>query len=93
MPLDPCGRVVLWLVSLCRPFGRTLLSGALWRAGPRWCRSVRSLRGVGGVLYVWCGDGCVGGGGGWAGGRGGRSSLRCANARSPLWREIGAGGW
>ena len=48
--------MLCWL-SLRRPFGRTLLSGALWRAGPRWCRIARSSRGVGGVLLVWCGDG------------------------------------
>ena len=53
MPLDPFGRVVLWLVLLCRPFGRRLLLGALWRAGPQWGGNLRSPRGVRGVLSVW----------------------------------------
>ena len=68
----PCGRVVLCWLSLRRPFGRTLLSGALWCAGPRWCRIACSPRGVGGVLLVWLGGGCGGGGSGWVGGCGGR---------------------
>ena len=63
----PCGRVVLCWLSLRHPFGRTLLSGALWRAGPRWCRIARSPRGVGGVLLVWFSDGCGGGRGGGLG--------------------------
>ena len=61
MSPDPCGRVVLCWLPLRRPFGRTLLSGALWCAGPRWCQITRSPRGVGGALLVWCGDGCWGG--------------------------------
>ena len=40
--------VVLWLVPLRRPFGCTFLSGALWRAGPGWCRRARSSCCVGG---------------------------------------------
>ena len=52
MSLDPCGRVVLRWLSLCCSFGSTLLSGALWRAGPRWCRSVRSPCHIGGALLV-----------------------------------------
>ena len=41
---DCCGRVVLRLVSVCRPFGRTFLPGSLCGAGPQWCRSTRSSR-------------------------------------------------
>ena len=63
----PCGRVVLCWLSLRCPFGRRLLSGALWCAGPRWCRIACSPRGVGGLLVVLLGDGCGGGGGGWFG--------------------------
>ena len=69
---DCCGRLVLRRVSLCRTFGCTLLSAALWRAGPRWCQSACSLCGVGGVAPVCRVGGCVGGGGGCAGGPGGR---------------------
>ena len=50
---DRCGRVVFWLVWLRRPFGWTFLSGALWRAGPRWCRNARSPCGVVGLRSVW----------------------------------------
>ena len=56
----PCGRLLLCWLSLRSPFERTLLSGALWRAGPRWCRIACISRGIGGVLLVWCGDGCGG---------------------------------
>ena len=47
MLTDRCGCVVLWLLSLRRPFGCTFLSRALWCAGLRWCRNARSPWGVG----------------------------------------------
>ena len=96
-PRLPCGRVVLCWSSLRRPFGRTLLSGALWCASPSWCRTACSPRGVGGVLLVWFGGGCGESEGGWVGGCGGhrgrrsgpyvRGPSRCRGARS------GQGGW
>ena len=51
--------VVLVVVGL--PLRTQLLLGALWCAGPRWCRTASSPRGVCGALLVWCGDGCAGG--------------------------------
>ena len=93
----PCGRVVFCWLSLRRPFGRTLLSGALWRAGPRWCRIARSPRGVGRVLLVWCGDGC--GGGGEVDGLGDVEDVaayvraRTFVALVAVVAVIGAGGW
>ena len=56
VPVSP-GRVVLCWLLLRRPFGRTLLWGALWRASPKWCRIACSPRGVGGRLLVCCGEG------------------------------------
>ena len=51
---DLCGCVVLRLVLLSRPFGCTLLPGALWRAGPRWRRNTRSR--VASVVCGRCGE-------------------------------------
>ena len=79
----PWVTVAVWCCGWCRCAARMdarSCLGALWRAGPRWCWSVCSPRGVGGVLSVWCGDGCVVSGVRSAGGPGGHWALRCADA-------------